>query len=191
MADEFGACIIGVRNDGKTQYEEAHSMKGTSATEDVVRLLLRALKVWKNSVIWKLILEKKKDFNGKAFVLTSHYAQSLMADPKAFAFIIESTKLSHKGIVYNVPIAIKVLEIKYDLSRLKFMCSLASAKTDRQLIFHYIYKNPGCSKEQIKNYYPHIKYDSLKTSLKRLQKDSEKKPASIVEIEKCYYANNK
>ena len=174
LALKYECCIVGVRNDGKDEtYGQVHRTKGTSAIEDTVRLLLRALPVHPKSIIGK------KYPNNKSFILTSQYGNSLMSKPKAFVFIIETTVKCGA----EIPIAIKKDEIEgHLLSRLEFMTSLRSAKNDRQLIYYQIYKSPGVAREQLRDALPHLKDDSLKQSIKRL-KDSN----SIKEIEGCFF----
>ena len=174
LAKKYECCIIGVRNDGKDEtYEQIHRTKGTSAIEDTVRLVLRALKVHPKSIIGK------KYPGHKALVFTSHYGNSLMKEPKAFVFIIETTEKCGA----EIPIAIRKDEIEpHLLSRLEFMCSVKSAKNDKQLIYFQIYKSPGIAKEELKDALPHIKDKTLDKSLLRLKENE-----TIKEIEGCFF----
>ena len=159
VAEDTKTCIIGVRNDGKSkEYDEAHRTKGSSALEDIVRLLLRAVPVHPDSEIGKVYEGKK------TVILTSQFVNSLM-QPKASVITLDITNF--KGHDLALPLIMREITDKKMLQGLVASCSKASGKSAWAVIYQYLMKHKIATFKEIQREHPFKDYHTLYRAIER------------------------
>ena len=159
LGQKHKACIIGVRNDGKTKdYSEEHKAKGSSASADVIRMGVRAITAHPKSLFGK------RFGKNKALILTNQYLNSMLPDS---AELYQLNVIKFKE--HEVALAKKEQEFSdhYEIKSLKYHCQPQSGFSTPNLIL-YMLKQRRMTRKEITEELPFTKRGTIYQAIDRL-----------------------